>query len=683
MSVGPIRIGQQLAARADQSRKLEWLETNGLGGYASGTVSGIHTRRYHGLLVAATTPPVGRMVLLAKMEETLIVGDRRFDFSANEYPGAIHPRGMEYLREFRLDPFPIFVYQMDGVEMEKRILMVHGENTTVIEYELLALNGDPLPPCQLELRPLLAGRDFHSVTHANEAIEKTPRTFPGGLKLQPYPDVPPLYLGHNAAKVEATGEWYYRFEYAIERERGLEYQEDLFQPVRLTFDFSTHRTATVVASTAPRKADMAAAAAAAERDRRARLTADIPVDTTLVRHLWAAADQYLVKRSEGSTVIAGYHWFSDWGRDTMIALPGLTLTTGRYDVAREILATFAASVDRGMLPNRFPDHGEAPEYNTVDATLWFFEAVRDYLEHTGDSTFVKECLYPRLKEILDWHLRGTRYRIKMDTDALLHCGEPGVQLTWMDAKVGDWVVTPRTGKPVEIQALWFNALRIVEDLAERFGDSNLVTLMRDLARTAQRSFRARFWNNALGCLFDVVDGDQSDGNRVDGSIRPNQIFAVSLRHTMLDVEQARQVVEVVRRELWTPAGLRTLSAHDPRYRGRYEGGVLERDGSYHQGTVWPWLLGPFITAYLRVNGNTAEARQQAERWLAPVAERLCQTGLGQVPEIADGDYPHQPRGCMAQAWSVAELLRCAVLVANAGPAQPVAGASAERAISAA
>jgi predicted glycogen debranching enzyme len=400
--------------------------------------------------------------------------------------------------------------------------------------------------------------------------------------------------------------------------------------------------ATVIASTEKRNAGDAEQFRIAEIERRESIGAG---RDPFERALFQAADQFIVRRGEGSTVIAGYHWFSDWGRDTMIALPGLTLATGRYDEARGMLLAFADSVDRGMLPNRFPDAGETPEYNTVDATLWFFEAVRAFAAHTGDHEFVRTRLYPVLADIIGWHQQGTRYGIRLDADGLLLAGEPGVQLTWMDAKVGDWVVTPRYGKPVEIQALWYNALRVMEELS---GEAKY----REMADRARDSFRQLFWNEAAGCLYDGVNGDQRDA-----SIRPNQIFAVSLHHTILAGEQAKKVVGAVERHLLTPYGLRSLAPSDPQYRGRYEGDPFSRDRAYHQGTVWPWLAGPFITAYLKVNGRSAKSRKQADRWLSELHRFMLDEGGGQLPEVFDGDAPHRAGGCMAQAWSVAELLR--------------------------
>jgi len=380
-----------------------------------------------------------------------------------------------------------------------------------------------------------------------------------------------------------------------------------------------------------------------------------PLEDEFASSLAAAADQYIVARGDQKTVIAGYHWFSDWGRDTMIALPGLTLPTGKHDVARSILRTFAQNADQGMLPNRFPDAGETPEYNTVDATLWFFEAARAYLAYTGELEFVRDELYPVFSDIIKWHVLGTRYGIKMDASGLLSSGQQGVQLTWMDAKVGDWVVTPRRGKPVEIQALWYNALCIMEDLAGTFGEEADQKRYRSMATVASWSFNRQFWNEQATCLYDVTNGAPPDP-----SIRPNQIFAVSLKHSMLSPERSRAVVEKVQEHLLTPYGLRSLAVSDPQYRGRYTGGPSERDGAYHQGTVWPWLMGPFITAYIKVNGDSEAARRQAAEWLAPLKAHLADGGLGHISEIFDGDRPQRPCGCIAQAWSVAEILRALV-----------------------
>jgi predicted glycogen debranching enzyme len=471
----------------------------------------------------------------------------------------------------------------------------------------------------------------------------------------PYQGLPPLHVAHDADELDPTHFWFHNFEYEVERERGLDFVEDLFSPFALRFSLTHRAGATVIASTERRDVRRVSDYRQAEINRRKAVLEASPVEDEFVQTLVGAADHYIVARADQRTVIAGYHCFSDWGRDTMISLPGLTLVTGRADVARSILLAFARHVDRGMLPNRFPDAGEQPEYNTVDATLWFFEAARALLQYTGDYDFIQTNLYNVLAHIVDWHVHGTRYGIRVDQDGLLASGEAGVQLTWMDAKVGDWVVTPRYGKAVEIQALWYNALRVMEHLAAKFGDKTGKTRYTEMAATADRSFNRVFWNEAAGCLYDVVSGDARDA-----SIRPNQIFAVSLPHTMVSRERAKRVVEVVERDLLTPYGLRSLAPSDPQYRGRYEGNQWSRDGAYHQGTVWAWLMGPFITAYMKLYGRTSKGPQKAAQWLAGFHEHLRDAGLGQVSEIFDGDPPHRPRGCIAQAWSVAELLRATV-----------------------
>jgi predicted glycogen debranching enzyme len=651
-----IRFNQETCGNLDLALRREWLETNGLGGFASSTITGLNTRRYHGLLVAATKPPVGREVLLSKLEETLLIDGQPFDLSCNRYPGVVHPQGFRYLTDFRLDPFPIFTYDVEGIVIEKTVFMVYGENTTVVQYALKTSNrSQPPNSLRLEIRPLIAFRDYHSTTHANGGLNAAVEQAPELAAVAPYPGLPTLYLAHNAMELQKTGDWYRNFEYDIERERGLDFTEDLFNHFILRFDLLANHQASIIASVKHRDVARASQYRQSEIKRRQVAVQSSPLKDEFAQTLTAASDQYIVARGDKKTVIAGYHWFSDWGRDTMISLPGLSLPTGRHDVARSILSTFSRHVDQGMLPNRFPDAGETPEYNTVDATLWFFEAARAYLAYTGDEEFVRTELYPVFTDIISWHARGTRYGIKVDPSGLLTSGEPGVQLTWMDAKVGDWVVTPRRGKPVEIQALWYNALFIMEELARRFGDDAAQKRYRSMAAMANWAFNRLFWNEKDNCLFDVV----SDGPP-DASIRPNQIFAVSLPFTMLSPDRSRSVVEKVREHLLTPYGLRTLAPSDPQYRGRYTGGPVERDGAYHQGTVWPWLIGPFITAYVKVNGASDAARKQASEWLEPLKDHLSDAALGHISEIFDGDAPQRPAGCVAQAWSVGEVLRAYV-----------------------
>ncbi|MBP6824670.1 MAG: glycogen debranching enzyme N-terminal domain-containing protein, partial [Acidobacteria bacterium] len=409
-----IQFDGNICGNLDEALEREWLETNGLGGFASSTIIGLNTRRYHGLLMAATKPPVGRMLLLSKLEETLIVNGERFDLSANQYPGTIHPEGHRYLKEFRLDPFPVFLYEVAGVVIEKSVFMVHGENTVVVEYKHRK-KSRTVKECRLEIHPLTAFRDYHSTAHENESLSNHVESAPGLASIKPYADLPKLFFAHDADELAATGYWYRDFELKVERERGLDFKEDLFNHFALKFDFDKKTSATVIASTGEQKADDSKKLRKAEIARRKKLLSGVKRDE-LIQSLTLAADQFIVARGDQKTVIAGYHWFADWGRDTMIALPGLTLTTGRYDVARSILLEFAKHVDQGMLPNRFPDADEEPEYNTVDATLWYFEAVRALLAHTKDYDFVRENLYDVLQDIINWHERGTRYRIHVDKD---------------------------------------------------------------------------------------------------------------------------------------------------------------------------------------------------------------------------------------------------------------------------
>ncbi len=651
-----IRCGQATCINLAAALEREWLETNGIGGYACSTIIGLNTRRYHGLLTAAIDPPVGRAVLLSKLEETLVVGGREYPLSANQYPGVVHPEGYLRLVEFRLEPFPTFVYEAACHRLTKIVFMVHGVNTTVIRYRAASLDGEaPAVPLRLRVAPLIAFRYHHALQHENESLDDTVREENGMAMVHPYPGLPPLHLANDAAAINVTGWWYRNLEYEVERRRGLDFREDLFNPFELEFDLADNAEANLIAS--PEWVNVADAATYQRREieRRARVLAPAAAADEFTQQLAVAAERFVVRRGDQHSVIAGYPWFADWGRDTMISLPGLALATGRPDVARSILTAFASCVDEGMLPNCFPEHGEKPQCNTVDATLWFFEAVRATLQQTGDYDWVRTILYPVLTSIIDWHLRGTRFGIHVEGDGLLHAGEPGVQLTWMDAKIGDWVVTPRHGKPVEIQALWYNALRIMQSLADRFKDARAAKNYASLADRAQASFNRLFWNPDASCLYDVV----SDSGP-DSSLRPNQVFAVSLPYSMLTPVRARQVVEVVQKRLLTEYGLRTLAPGDPQYVGYYGGDQRSRDAAYHQGTVWPWLMGPFITAYLNVNGRAPTTFDQVRRWLEPLRDFVFGPGLGNLPEIFDADPPRRPHGCFAQAWSVAELLRICV-----------------------
>jgi predicted glycogen debranching enzyme len=626
----------------------EWLETNGLGGFALSTVSGRNARRYHGLLVAATSPPTGRAVLLGKLEETLVLGDERFDLSVNRYGGRLHPRGDLHLRAFRVDPFPTWEFEVGNVRLRRTFLLVHGEETAVICWEL---TSGPAGPVRLEVRPLLVYRGHHQLRGPATPCDPAIWREDGAVRLHPCVDLPDLRLAHDADSVAETFFWYRGLEYDLDRDRGFEFTEDLFSPLSFSWDLSARPEATLVATLGNRSADEAPALCAAEEKRRRRVEG-AGSDRRLLRLLRAAADRFVVKRGDGWTIIAGYPWFTDWGRDAMIALPGLLLATRRFDVARSVLETFARYVDRGMVPNRFPDEGTEPEYNNVDGTLWFIEAVRAYHEAARDEPFLRQ-VYPLLVEIVERHLRGTRFGIRADVDGLLTSGEPGQQLTWMDAKVDGRVVTPRSGKPVEVQALWHNALRIVALYAANLGDAFTAARLLALADQARESFAALFWDEESGYLADVV---APDGTR-DLTLRPNQLFALSLHRPLLTGARAASALRAVEGRLLTPYGVRTLDPAHPDYRGRFEGGPAERDAAYHQGTAWPWLLGPLVDAHLAVRGNTPDSRRTAAAWLAPLVEHLFGPGMGLLPEVFDGDPPHRPGGCVAQAWSVGEVLR--------------------------
>lgn len=643
-----IKLDRNACTNFDAAASFEWLETNGIGGFAMGTVSGANTRRYHGLLTAATRPPLGRMTLLSKFEETLIIDGERHELSANRFPERVHPTGFRFLTEFRLDPFPIWIFEVHSIRIEKSVFMPNGFNAVACRWTFLNARTNQRS-VQLELRPLLSFTDYHHLQHADNKFDGSFNSREDVVTVKPYPDQPELNFSHNAIAIEATGHWYQNFELTIEKERGFDFYEDLFQPFAMHFDLNTSPIADVAASADLELETNIDKLEKAESVRRNDLVRLAGGKTDLQKQLALAADQFLVARGNGQTVIAGYPWFSDWGRDTMIALPGLTLATGRSDIARNIILEFSKHISEGMIPNRFPDAGEIPDYNTVDATLWYFEAIRAYAETTGDHDLVQEVLYEQLADIIAWHVRGTRYNIHADTDGLLFAGSPDLQLTWMDAKIGNLVITPRTGKPVEIQALWYNALRIMADFATRFGHDQDLQRFDAMADLAKLSFNGLFWNEAEQCLFDVVE----NGHR-DGSVRPNQIFSISLAHPVLNKEHWQAVVEKVEKELLTPVGLRSLSPNDPTYVPIYIGSPFDRDSGYHQGTVWGWLIGPFVDAYRKVNIDDETA---IANLLAGFEQHLAEAGLGQFSEIFDGDAPHTPRGCPAQAWSVGELFR--------------------------
>jgi len=629
----------------------EWLEADGLGGFASGTASGIRTRRYHALLLAATTPPTGRVVLVNGIEAWVRIDGRDVAISSQRYtPDVTHPDGASRVVEFVADPWPRWTYDLgDGIRLHQEIVVPHERSAVVLRWSAEATES----PLELCVRPLISGRDYHALHRENPVFRFDPVAIENGLVWRPYDGIPEVRALFDG-RYEHAPTWYRGFQYDEERERGLDFVEDLASPGMFRLDLSSGSAELILVAAV--NGDTESFVASGETVGRAVART---IESERVRRpsdpLARARDAYFVRRRSGRTIVAGYPWFTDWGRDTFIALRGLAIDGGaRLDDAGDILVEWSEHVSEGMLPNLFPDGGAQPEYNSVDASLWYAVAVADYLATAARlkapvDAWVRDKLLAAVDAILDGYARGTRFGIRATDDGLLACGVPGVQLTWMDAKVGDWVVTPRIGKPVEVQALWLAALAFGAERSKRW---------QNLYERARQSFTTRFWNDAAGCLYDVVDVDHIRG-AVDPSIRPNQILAVGgLPVAAIEGERARRVVEVVESRLLAPLGLRSLAPSEGAYVSHYGGGVRERDGAYHQGTVWPWLIGPFVDAWLNVHGDTAENRADARRrFVSPLLGHLHDAGLGHVSEIADADPPHTPRGCPFQAWSLGELLR--------------------------
>ena len=643
----------------------EWLETNGLGGWSGSSVIGVNTRRYHGLLVASIKPPTDRMVLLSKLDETIVTDGKRFELGVNLYPGnTVHPNGHHYLNSFGKDLFPQWEYEAEGIVLKKTIAMINGENTVVIIYEVL----ESSKPFTLELLPLMAAKGYHSLTQEGPQMHWDANFNHGIFHNRPDGNTD-VYINVPGSSYHHEPRWFNNFQYSVERYRGQDYREDLFNHGIFSVELKPGDSLGIIISTEDPGGRNAHELLSKEAIRRRLLISNQP-DDELVRHLVLAADQFIVKRNinttesseaspprrrgleevpAGASIIAGYHWFTDWGRDTMISLPGLCLSTHRFDDAKKILAAFANSVSQGMLPNRFMDNGEDPEYNNVDGTLWYFIAVYKYLQATGDQDFVLQKILPVLKEIVDWHYKGTRYNIHVGTDGLLNAGEVGQQLTWMDARIGNWVVTPRMGKPVEIQALWYNALRIFTELLKLNEQEQDAFAVNTSAEKVKQNFVQQFWYEEGNYLFDNID---ENGNPV-AELRPNQLFAISLPFTLIEGEKAKAILKIVEDNLYTPVGLRSLPKSDSHYVPVYGGDQWHRDSAYHQGTVWSWLLGPYIDAMMKVKSEKAEVKKIIENF----AYHLTEGCIGSVSEIFDADAPHNPRGCVAQAWGVAEILR--------------------------
>jgi predicted glycogen debranching enzyme len=632
------------------SDSVEWLEVDGLGGFASGTTAGIRTRRYHALLLTATMPPSERKTLVNGIEAWIETAHGHWFLTSQRYaPDVVYPDSRTHIKGFALEPWPRWRFELgEGLAIEHELFAPHGQSALVLIWRMVGGSGKS---ARLTVRPLLSGRDFHGTHHENPSFRFDPEISKDRVRWKPYNDIPAVVAGSSGRYCHSPA-WYRNFCYTEERARGLDYLEDLASPGLFDWDLQSEAAFLIffaegfanIGSEEEETAQIANKLRVQELQRRAAFSFPLA----------SAADSYLVKRGPGKTIIAGYPWFGDWGRDTFISLRGLCLAADRLETARDILAGWAGTVSMGMLPNRFPDRGVEPEFNSVDASLWYIIAAFEYLQAAHGKPDMEDGgvtakLQEAIEAILSGYCAGTRFGIRADEDALLAAGEPGLQLTWMDAKVGEHVFTPRIGKPVEVQALWINALWIGQSFSSHW---------KPFFAKASETYAIRFWNEARGQLYDVIDVDHRAG-AVDPSFRPNQIFSVGgLPLVLLPTDRARQVVDAVEATLCTPMGLRSLGPGEPGYVPRYEGDVWHRDSAYHQGTVWPWLIGPFVEAWVRVRGNSPEVKMRArERFFNPLRDHLDQAGLGHLSEIADGDPPHTPRGCPFQAWSLGELLR--------------------------
>jgi len=649
-----VRYGRALCGDLAAAESREWLLTNGRGGYALGTVAGTLTRCYHGLLVAALDPPVARRLVVAKLELDVDYDGRTYALATNRWrSGAVAPQGWKLIEAFTLDDgLPTWTYALGDALLDVTLAMPFGIDATAVALSVTRARG----PLGVRARLVVADRDHHGGPLPDPA-SFAPALTDGGATVALPASGRTLHVFAPGASAEVAADRYAGFALPRETERGLTDVDDYAHVLTLAWELAEGRNAGVVLSLDPAVPRDAHAVVATRRAaNRARASAQ---PTPLLGRLALAADAFVVARGEpphaGTTILAGYPWFTDWGRDTMIALPGLLLATGRPDDAASVLRTFAAHVSEGMIPNRFPDSGGPAEYNTIDASLWFVEAVRAYVAATDDVAFLLD-VFPAVRAVIDGYRGGTRYGIGVDDDGLVRGGADGAQLTWMDAKVGDRVITPRRGKPIEVNALWYNALRACETFARRLGrPPNAYRAYADKAAAAME----RYWNSRLGWCYDVLDGPNGD----DASLRPNQLFAVSLDTSPFDTNRARAILDVCASHLWTSLGLRTLAPNDPAYRGRIVGDQAARDAAYHQGTVWPWLLGPFLRAHLRAYGDPA----RAQTFVQPLLDALDADALGTLPEIADGDPPHAPRGCVAQAWSVGELIAILKLLDGKAP----------------
>ncbi len=636
----------------EQGIQREWLLTNGMGGFCSSTVIGANTRRYHGLLAASLKAPVKRHLIFSKVDESVVINDTTYDLYTNQTPGHLS-KGYHHLQRFVIDPIPTYVYAVEDVLIEKRICMVYGQNKVVIVYDIKS----GAKGCKLRIAPLVNFRDHH-FNSVSEHLKFAQKAQVRGTVLNvPYYEEDIFININEGTFMQQDNVYFHNMEYAVEKERGLHFLEDHYIPgiFEVTVNPEDVKRLTITAGIGQWEQCDGTEVLAFETQRIFSLMENAGYQDEFAKALVRACDHFIVEResTHSKTIIAGYPWFTDWGRDTMIALPGLALTSKRYEDAKEILYTFSLYIKDGLVPNMFPDTGQKPLYNTVDAALWYFQAIYKYLQYTKNYEFVKRYLYDGLKEIIRSYKEGTHYHIKSDQDGLIYAGDESTQLTWMDAKVDDWVVTPRHGKAVEINALWYNALKIMSHIAQH--NQEEYREYDDAANKVRKAFEREFWNEEKQCLFDVINEKGKDDR-----VRPNQIFAVSLDFPVIEGEKARKIVSVVWQQLYAAYGLKSLSPLERGYAGVHTGDRVQRDGAYHQGTAWSWLMGHFISAYRKVSGYSEQSRRIAAKLIAPFKDHLRDACIGSISEIFDGDEPHTPRGCFAQAWGVAEVLRAYV-----------------------
>jgi predicted glycogen debranching enzyme len=645
------------ACGIDDLLKKEWLETNGLGGYASSTIINCHSRKYHGLLIATTDKPKGRFVLFSDLEDSISIHGKEIFLSTHKYPEVFHPQGYKNLKKFSLDLFPRLTYQIGDTILHKDLMLLYGENTALVRYSLEKSSS----PVKIKIKPLLAFRGIHDLSNENLFLRPHTYKIENGFFISPYETMPNLYL--KTSKVSSffpSPQWYKKFEYIEEEQRGYPFHEDLFVPGVFEAKLSPGKDIILCCSIEEKKTRVARLWEKEEKRRQDQKSQGNKIfkKQGLAAKLYPSSAGFVIKNRKGNTsIIAGYHWFNEWGRDTLISLPGLTFSQGKIKEGVDILKRIGEQRKDGLIPNCISDAG-IPSYNSVDASLWYFWCVQEFLRATNDYGLVKKEFWPALVDIVSQYMQASPEHVEVLENGLLRAGDQNTNLTWMDAKVCGCSMTPRHGCAVEINALWFNALCFVKDLAEKFGVS-LAFDVEEIIKRIRESFSNCFWIEEGGYLADVWCSDT--GER-DESVRPNQIFAVSLPYSVLDEIKMKKVVEKVEEELLTPYGLRTLSPNDPMYRGIYQGSQEERDASYHQGTVWPWLFGHYGEALLKVSENKSMAKKKIKEILSHFENHLLDAGLNQISEIFDGDEPHEPRGCIAQAWSVAEILRISELL---------------------